>query len=101
MRPTAPDDIRQIEDHRDYLLLLVRLQLGSRLRAKMDASDVVQQAILQAHERRDQFRGRTDGEWMAWLRAILANALAAAAPPFDAQARDPGRERPPEPLPDR
>ena len=90
---TARDDIRSIEDYRDYLLLLVRLQLGSRLRAKLDASDVVQQAILHAHERRTQFRGGTEGEWLAWLRAILANALAAAVRRLDAQARDPGRER--------
>jgi RNA polymerase sigma-70 factor, ECF subfamily len=93
MRSTARDDFRPIEDHRDYLLLLVRLQVGSRLRAKLDASDVVQQAILQAHEMRDQFRGRTEGEWLAWLRAILANALAAASRRFETQARDPGRER--------
>jgi RNA polymerase sigma-70 factor (ECF subfamily) len=93
MRPTARDDIRLIEKHRDYLLLLVRLQIGPRLRTKFDASDVVQQAILQAHESRDQFRGRTEGEWLAWLRAILANALVAASRRFDAQARNPGRER--------
>jgi RNA polymerase sigma-70 factor, ECF subfamily len=93
MRPTARDEFRVIETHRDYLLLLVRLQLGSRLRAKLDASDVVQQAILQAHERRHQFRGRTEGEWLAWLRTILANALGAALRRFEAQARDLGRER--------
>jgi len=93
MRPTAYGDFRRIEDHREYLLLLVRLQIGPRLRPKLDASDVVQQAILQAHERRDQFRGGTEGEWLAWLRAVLANTLAAAARRFDAQARDPGRER--------
>ena len=85
--------LRPIEDHRDYFRLLVRLQMGSRLRAKLEASDIVQQAILQAHERRDQFRGATEGEWLAWLRAILANALAAAARRFETQARDPGRER--------
>ena len=93
MRSTACDEIRPIEDHRDYLLLLVRIQLGWRLRAQLDPSDVVQQAILQAHERRDQFRGQTEGEWLAWLRAILANALAAAARRFDTQARELGRER--------
>ncbi|MDR3632510.1 MAG: sigma-70 family RNA polymerase sigma factor [Isosphaeraceae bacterium] len=93
MRPTTRDDLCPIEDHRDYLLLLVRLQVGGRLRAKLDASDVVQQAILQAHERQDQFRGRTESERLAWLRAILANTLAAAARRFDAQARDAGREQ--------
>ncbi len=93
MESTAREDFRPIEDHRDYLKLLVRLQVGSRLRAKLDASDVVQQAILLAHERRDQFRGGTEGEWLAWLRAILGNALAAAFRRFDAQARDPDRER--------
>ncbi len=93
MRLPARDAIRPIEDYRDYLLLLVRLQVGSRLRAKVDASDVVQQAILHAHQSRAQFRGGTEGEWLAWLRAILANALAAAARRFDTQARDPGRER--------
>jgi RNA polymerase sigma-70 factor, ECF subfamily len=93
MRLEAGDEIRSIENYRDYLLLLVRLQLGRRLRAKLDASDVVQQAILHAHERRTQFRGGTEGEWLAWLRAILANALAAAVRRFSAQARNPGRER--------
>ena len=82
-----------IEDYRDYLRLVARLQLGSRPRAKLDASDVVQQAILHAHERRGQFRGGTEGEWLAWLRAILANALATAVRRLDTQARDSGRER--------
>ena len=91
-RRTASGAIRSIEDYRDYLLLLVRLEMGSRLRAKVDASDVVQQAILHAHQSRAQFRGGTEGEWLAWLRAILANALAAAARRFDTQARDPRRE---------
>lgn len=82
-----------VEDYRDYLGLLARLHMDSRLRAKMDASDIVQQAILQAHENRGQFRGTTEGEWLAWLRVILANALAAAGRRLGAQARDPNRER--------
>ncbi len=93
MRRAAAESIWSIEDYRDYLLLLVRLQLGSGLQAKLDASDVVQQAILHAHERRTQFRGGTEAEWLAWLRAILANALAGAARRLHTQARDPGRER--------
>lgn len=93
MRLTARDAIRPIEEYREYLLLLVRLQVGSRPRAKVDASDVVQQAILNAHQSRAQFRGGTEGEWLAWLRVILANALAATLRRLDTQSRDPGRGR--------
>jgi RNA polymerase sigma-70 factor (ECF subfamily) len=67
--------------------------MGPRLQAKLDASDVVQQALLQAHQGRAQYRGGTEAEWLAWLRAVLASALAAAARRFDARARDPARER--------
>ncbi len=89
----ADADERPLEAYRDYLRMLARLHLGTRLQSKMDASDVVQHALLQAHESRDQFRGATEAERRAWLRAILANALAAAARHFDAGMRDLARER--------
>src|SRR5262245_4320485 len=79
MAPDANDRGRLAERYRAYLLLLGRLQIDPRLRAKLDPSDIVQQTLLKAHEKRDQFRGRTEAEWAAWLRAILAHALADAA----------------------
>src|SRR5262249_48656080 len=46
------------------------------LQGKFDASDVVQEALLKAHRKRDHFRGTTEEERLAWLRRILANTLA-------------------------
>ncbi|HVS40111.1 MAG TPA: sigma-70 family RNA polymerase sigma factor [Gemmataceae bacterium] len=89
----ANADDRPLDAYRDYLRLLARMHLGGRLQAKLDASDVVQHVLLRAHESRNQFRGATEAERLAWLRAILANALAAAARHFDAGMRDLARER--------
>jgi DNA-directed RNA polymerase specialized sigma24 family protein len=92
----APANQRQnweLERFGDYLRLLARLQLDSRLQAKLDASDVVQQTLLQAHEHRAQFRGESEAELAGWLRTILGNVLAAAIRRFAADARDLGRER--------
>ena len=65
---------------------------GGALQAKLDASDVVQQTLLKAHENMDQFRGTSPAEFMGWLRQILANELAGSMRRFGTEGRDLSRE---------
>lgn len=58
---------------RSYVGIVARAQIERRLRAKVDASDLVQQTLLEAHRGLSQFRGGTEEEWLAWLRRILTH----------------------------
>lgn len=81
-------------DHfRSYLYLLARAHLGPRVQNKIDASDLVQQTLLDAHAKRKQFRGDTDAERAAWLRKILTCNLADALRHQHRAKRDVSRQR--------
>jgi RNA polymerase sigma-70 factor, ECF subfamily len=83
-----------LESYRRYLYLLARAHLGARYRARLDPSDIVQQTLLNAHQKQEQFRGTTEAERMAWLRQILANSVADAIRGLARARRDIGRELP-------
>lgn len=63
------------ERYRKLLKMLVRLQLYSPLQVKVDPSDVVQEAFVNAHRVFHQFQGETERQIIAWLRSILASRL--------------------------
>jgi RNA polymerase sigma-70 factor (ECF subfamily) len=56
---------------RSYVDIAAQAQVESWLQAKVDASDLVQQTLLEAYRGFGNFRGQTEAEWLAWLRRIL------------------------------
>ena len=72
---------------RDYLLLVANDGLKPELRAKGNASDMVQETFLRAQRGIDGFRGRTASEWRHWLRRILVRNLAEEGRRFRATAK--------------
>ncbi len=61
---------------RQYLLLIANEVIGTELQAKLGASDLVQDTLLEAHRHLGAYRGRSGAEMRAWLRKILECRLA-------------------------
>jgi len=61
---------------RNYVSIAARAEMASWLKAKVDASDLAQQTLLEAHRGMANFRGTTEGERLAWLKRILAHNAA-------------------------
>ena len=93
MNQLAAEPGECLERHRQYLHLLVGTHLHSRQAVKIEASDVVQQTLLDAFAKRDQYRGSTDAELAAWLRQILKNNLLEAVRNQQRDKRDVRREQ--------
>jgi RNA polymerase sigma-70 factor (ECF subfamily) len=64
-----------LQHYRPWLHLLARLEIDGRFRGKFDASDIVQQTLLEACRDLPHFRGGTEAELLAWLRQVLAHVL--------------------------
>ena len=78
---------------RQYLLFIANQELDPNLRVKCGASDVVQNAMVQAVAKYDQFEGQNKAALLGWLRRILLNEIGAVRRQFlDAEKRDIRRE---------
>ncbi|MDB5308164.1 MAG: sigW 16 [Gemmataceae bacterium] len=89
-----------LEACRGYLLSVAESELGSTLRPKAGASDLVQDSLLEVRAGFDRFRGTTPGEFFAWVVVILRRNLADLARRYrTAESRAVGREEPLERMP--
>src|SRR5262249_13788638 len=83
-----------LEQYRNYLRVLARVEIGRRLQGKLDASDIVQETFYEAHRNFGRFQGSQEPQLVSWLRQILAAKVAGCVRHyFGTQGRDVRLER--------
>jgi RNA polymerase sigma-70 factor (ECF subfamily) len=84
-----------LEGCRGYLLLVAERELDPDLRAKGGASDLVQEALVDAVRDFARFEGDTEAALLAWLRRLLLHNLTDFTRLYrDTDKRQVGREVP-------
>jgi RNA polymerase sigma-70 factor (ECF subfamily) len=79
--------------HRDRLRRMVEVRLDTRLRARLDASDVVQDAYVEVVERLDEYLRDPKLPLFLWLRLVVGERLLKLhRHHLGTQMRDAGRE---------
>ena len=58
---------RLLQRYHNYMGLLVRLQVGRRLRSKVDVEDLLQEIWLEIHRKIALFRGGSEREFLTWV----------------------------------
>ena len=82
-----------LEGFRPYVRVIVRSLRGRRVLARVDDSDVIQDALLEATRSFGDFRGTTVAEFIVWLRQIALRSAGRTLRGLDRTGkRDPGRE---------
>lgn len=86
---------RLFELARGHLTILAENDLPSAIRAKVAASDIVQETACDVHQAFSGFTGSTPEEFLGWLRAILQHNVIDAVRRFEGSLkRDVRRETP-------
>jgi RNA polymerase sigma-70 factor (ECF subfamily) len=80
--------------HQERLQSVVSFRLDPRLRGRLDAADVMQEAFIAATARRAEFFGQSSQSLFLWLRWMVGNTLLEVhRHHLGAQMRDAKRER--------
>src|SRR5438876_9840905 len=79
--------------HRDRLCRMVEMRLDRRLQARIDASDVIQDAYLEVATRLEEYLRHPELPLFLWLRLVVGERLATLhRQHLGTQMRDVGRE---------
>jgi RNA polymerase sigma-70 factor (ECF subfamily) len=95
MSDAAPLESESFERFRDFLLMLARAQIGPKYRAKIDPEEIANQTLFDAYQQREQFRGSSEGQLVAWLRRMLGDNIKDAIRFLHRDKRDVDREEGP------
>jgi RNA polymerase sigma-70 factor (ECF subfamily) len=63
------------QSFRPYVRVIVQGACAARLQGKLDDSDLIQDALLEAHRGFSGFRGATVGELTMWIRQIVLRSI--------------------------
>lgn len=84
-----------LQGYRQYLNLLADEELGSAIKVKASASDLVQDSFLEAKRDFGQFTGQSPEQFQGWLRRLLLNNVANVIRSYQGtEKRDISREKP-------
>src|SRR5215470_12645923 len=78
--------------HREKLRRMVQLRLDHRLAGRVSASDVLQEAYIDALKRVEHYFEKPDQPFFGWLRLVVGQRLADVHREHLAGKRDAGRE---------
>lgn len=84
---------RKLEALRPFLRLVASAEISPHIRRRVEPSDVVQQTMMEAFTRRQQFAGATERELADWLRRMLQHNIHDAVRGLRRKKRDIARER--------
>lgn len=79
-------------DNLQRLERIIRFRIDSRIRGRVDAADVLQEAYLTAARRLPEFLSAVSSSWFVWLRQLTLQTLTDVHRREFCQRRDAGRE---------
>ena len=90
---SGTDPAELLAMHRDRLRRMVQLRMDRRLNGRIDASDVIQDAYIEALSRFEEYRANPEVAPFVWLRFLTSQRLAQLhRHHLGVKARDAGRE---------
>lgn len=96
LRNVQHDDIawgQLLDSFRPRLRAMIELRMHSMIRGRVDASDIIQEAMMDASQRLPEFLDNPSVPFFVWLRVLTGQRLAAAhRRNLGTKARDASRE---------